>query len=125
MAVGLSIGLGYLTLGILIAVVLGIVIVVIGKSGFGVSKQKEKRLKIIIPEDMNYQGAFDDLFVKYTSFNELQKVKTTNMGTLFELNYDVIIKKDVSEKEFIDGIRCRNGNLNIQLGIKENNMQQL
>jgi len=125
MAVGLAIGLGYLTFGAVITVVLGIAIVAISKSGYGVSKQKEKRLKIVIPEDMNYQGAFDDLFAKYTSFNEMQKVKTTNMGTLFELHYDIVMKKEVSEKEFIDAIRCRNGNLNIQLGIKESNLQQL
>ena len=125
MAVGLAIGLGYLTFGVVIAVVLGIAIIAINKTGYGVSKQKEKRLKIVIPEDMNYQGTFDDLFVKYTSFSEIQKVKTTNMGTLFELHYDIVMKKEVSEKEFIDAIRCRNGNLNIQLGIKESNLQQL
>jgi hypothetical protein len=125
MAVGLAIGLGYLTLSPVIAVVIGIAIVIINKSGYGVSKLKEKRLKIIIPEDMNYQGAFDDLFAKYTSHCEMQKVKTTNMGTLFELTYDVIMKDNLSEKEFIDSIRCRNGNLNIQLGIKESNSQQL
>jgi hypothetical protein len=125
MAVGLAIGLGYLTFGAVIAGVLGLAIIAINKSGYGVSKQKESRLKIVIPEDMNYQGAFDDLFAKYTSFNEIQKVKTTNMGTLFELHYDIVMKKEVSEKEFIDAIRCRNGNLNIQLGIKESNLQQL
>ncbi|MHB8128681.1 MAG: DUF4956 domain-containing protein [Mobilitalea sp.] len=125
MAVGLAVGLGYLTLSVLIAVVICIVIIVINKSGYGMSKQKEKRLKIIIPEDMNYQGAFDDLFTKYTIYCEMQKVKTTNMGTLFELSYDVIMKDNLSEKEFIDSIRCRNGNLNIQLSIKDGNTQQL
>jgi hypothetical protein len=125
MAVGLSIGLGYLTLGAVVAVTLGAAIVVITKSGYGVTKQKEKRLKIVIPEDMNYQGAFDDLFAKYTSYYAMQKVKTTNMGTLFELHFDILMKDDLLEKEFIDSIRCRNGNLNIQLGVKENNSQQL
>lgn len=125
MAVGLSIGLGYLTLSAVIAAVIGIVIVAINKLGYGVSKQKEKRLKITVPEDMNYQGAFDDLFTKYTSYSEMQKVRTANMGTLFELHYDIIMKDGVSEKEFIDAIRCRNGNLNIQLGIKETTAQQL
>ena len=125
MAVGLSVGLGYLTLGAAITVILGVVIVVINQLGFGASKQKEKRLKITIPEDMNYQDVFNDLFDQYTSFYEMNKVKTTNMGTLFELNYDIVMKESASEKEFIDAIRCRNGNLNIQLGIKENNSQQL
>lgn len=125
MAVGLSIGLGYLTLGAVTAVIIGAVIVLVNKLGFGIRKQKELRLKIIIPEDMNYQGAFDDLFSKYTCYCELQRVKTTNMGTLFELHYDIIMKDKQTEKEFIDAIRCRNGNLNIQLGVKESNQQQL
>lgn len=125
MAVGLAIGLGYLTLGAVITVIVGAVIVLVYKSGFGLTKQKEKRLRITIPEDMNYQGAFDDLFAKYTNHFEMQKVRTTNMGTLFEISYDVIMKEGISEKEFIDSLRCRNGNLTIQLGIKDNNSQQL
>jgi hypothetical protein len=125
MAVGLSVGLGYLTLGAVITVIVGAVIVVVIKTGFGITKQKEKRLKITIPEDMNYQDAFDDLFAKYTNRCEMLKVRTTNMGTLFELSYDVIMKNDISEKEFIDSLRCRNGNLTIQLGVKDTNSQQL
>jgi len=58
---------------------------------------------------------FDDLFEKYTKTNELEKVKTTNMGSLFELTYRIVTKKDANEKEFLDEIRCRNGNLNITL----------
>lgn len=125
MAVGLAAGLGYLTLGAAVAIIISVVIIVFHLTGFGGTKQQEMRLRIIIPEDMNYQNAFDDLFEKYTSFHEMQKVKTTNLGTLFELHYDVIMKKDISEKEFIDALRCRNGNLSIQLGIKENIPQQL
>lgn len=125
MAVGLSTGLGYLTLGAVVALIIGAVIIIVYKLGINKTKPKEKRLKITIPEDMNFQDAFDDLFAKFTDHCEMHKIKTTNMGTLFELNYDVIMKNGISEKEFIDSIRCRNGNLNIQLGIKENNSQQL
>lgn len=125
MAVGLAIGLGYLTLGVVIALLLAIIFVVVNKLRIGVSKQKEKRLRITIPEDLNYEGTFDDLFTKFTSYNELMKVKTTNMGTLFELHYLVVMKVGLSEKEFIDALRCRNGNLNIQLEIRENKEQQL
>ena len=74
-----------------------------------------KQLRILIPEDMNYTGAFDDIFEAYTSGATLEKVKTTNMGTLFELTYQVQMKKDADEKKFIDEIRCRNGNLKIML----------
>lgn len=125
MAIGLSLGLGYLTLSAVIAVIFVAAVILISKSGFGVSKQKEKLLKIVIPEDMNYQDAFNDLFEKYTNSCNIQKVKTTNMGTLFELQYHVTMKMGSSEKEFIDAIRCRNGNLSIQLGIKESGGQQL
>jgi hypothetical protein len=125
MAVGLTTGLGYLTLGAVITVGLGAILVIASKLGYGMPKQRQKLLRITIPEDMNYQDAFDDLFAKYTNYYEMNKVKTTNMGTLFELQYDVIMKNGVMEKEFIDSIRCRNGNLNIQLGVKENNSQQL
>lgn len=125
MAAGLCVGLGYLTLGAVMTVILGAVIAAVYKIGLGMPNQKEKRLRITLPEDMNYQHAFDDLFTKYTSQCEMIKVKTTNMGTLFELYYDIILKEDALEKEFIDALRCRNGNLNIQLGIEERNMQQL
>jgi hypothetical protein len=125
MAVGLSVGLGYLTLGIVVAVVIGAVIVLVSKLGIGIPKQKEKRLRITIPEDMNYQGAFDDLFQKYTSYYEMQKVKTTNLGTLYELSYDIVMKDTGVEKEFLDAIRCRNGNLGIMLSLKEGKEQQL
>ncbi|MBP1753609.1 MAG: hypothetical protein H6Q59_7 [Firmicutes bacterium] len=125
MATGLALGLGYLSLGAVVTVVIGGVIVLVSKLGLGIPKQEEKRLRIIIPEDMNYQGVFDEIFAKYTSYAKLMKVKTTNMGTLFELSYDVIPKADANEKEFIDALRCRNGNLSILLIIKEGKEQQL
>lgn len=125
MAVGLGVGLGYLTLAAVIAVIIGTAIVVIKLSKYGVSTQKEQRLRITVPEDMNYQGAFDDLFTKYTDYCAVQRVKTTNMGTLFEITYDLVMKDKNVEKEFIDALRCRNGNLTIQLGIKDSNGQQL
>ena len=64
---------------------------------------------------MNYEKVFDDIFTKYTSKFSLEMVKTTNMGSLFDLSYNIILKKDVSEKEFIDELRIRNGNLKIIL----------
>lgn len=125
MAVGLAVGLGYLTMGATVAVLLGLAIIIIKKTGFGGSKNREKRLRITIPEDMNYQQVFEELFSKYTTSHELIRVKTTNMGTLFELNYDILMKDSSKEKEFIDAIRCRNGNLTVQLGVKEMTSQQL
>ena len=83
---------------------------------FGVMKGMDRNLKIIIPEDIDYEGVFDDIFEKYTSKFELIKCKTTNMGSLYEITYDIILKKGVSEKSFIDEIRCRNGNLTVTCG---------
>ncbi len=125
MAVGLAAGLGYLSIGAVVTVVVSAVIVLVSKLGIGTSKQEEKRLRIVIPEDMNYQGVFDEIFTKYLSYSKLQKVKTTNMGTLFELSYDVTFKSGLNEKEFIDALRCRNGNLSISLGFREGREQQL
>lgn len=125
MAVGLAVGLGYLTMGAVVAVLIGLAIIIVKKTGFGGNRNREKRLRITIPEDMNYQQVFDDLFAKYTTSYELVRIKTTNMGTLFELNYDVLMKDSDKEKEFIDAIRCRNGNLTVQLGVKEMASQQL
>ena len=72
-------------------------------------------LRITIPENLNFSNAFDDIFNEYTTGFELEKVKTTNLGTLYELTYAVEMKTGMDEKQFIDSIRCRNGNLNIIL----------
>ena len=115
MAAGLSCGLGYITLAFCVLLVLGVIVVLGFKVVALCFKDTTKQLRIMIPEDMNYSGAFDDLFKEYTKGARLEKVKTTNMGTLYELTYSVQMKKDADEKKFIDEIRCRNGNLKIML----------
>ena len=80
---------------------------------FGESDGSLRTLKVTIPENLDYDGIFDDLFVKYTDKAELEKVKTANMGTMFELQYAVSLKSSEVPKDFIDEIRTRNGNLNI------------
>jgi len=72
-------------------------------------------LKIVIPENLDYTNMFDDIFEKFVKEFKLEKVKTTNMGSLFELSYRVTFKNDINEKEFIDQLRVRNGNLKIIL----------
>ena len=76
----------------------------------------ERILKITIPENLDYEGLFDDLFARYTTAHTLVKVKTSNMGTLYELEYCVTLPEDRIPKEFLDALRCRNGNLNIVCG---------
>ena len=120
MAVGLATGMGQLALAACFTVIIGVVWIALTQFGYGQKRAKEKTLKITIPENLNYQGAFEDLFAEYTNAVSLERVKTTNMGTLFELTYKVMMKQDADEKQFIDSIRCRNGNLNIILGVEEN-----
>jgi len=119
MASGLACGLGYLTLGLAVVVVLSVVVVFVNLLGRFVVKSECRQLRILIPEDMDYQGVFDDLLATYTTKASLERIKTTNMGTLYELTYLVYLKKDVNEKKFMDEIRTRNGNLTIIMSKQE------
>ena len=120
MAAGLACGMAFSVLFVLgIIVVLGFKVVAV------FLKDTTKQLRILIPEDMNYYGAFDDLFKTYTKGAKLERVKTTNMGTLYELTYTVQMKKDADEKKFLDELRCRNGNLKIIFSVKEQNGEKL
>ena len=82
-------------------------------TSFGEKQRTERELKITVPEDLNYTEIFNDLFKKYTAFYQLKKVKTAGLGSLYQLTYSVRLKDPALEKEFIDGMRCRNGNLEI------------
>ncbi len=115
MAIGLATGLGYIKFAIVITGLIGVVYLVLMLSGYAVMKVTEKTLKITIPENLNFQGAFDDLFEEFTTKRSLERVRTTNLGSLYELTYIIMMKKDADEKKFIDELRCRNGNLNIIL----------
>ncbi len=115
MSIGLSLGMGQLVFACILTAFFLIGIVLYTKVSLFERNSKEKILKIIIPENLNYEKVFDDIFTKYTSKFSLEMVKTTNMGSLFDLSYNIILKKDVSEKEFIDELRIRNGNLKIIL----------
>ena len=115
MGIGLAVGMGQILFAAVITVVVSILFIILSKTKFGEGNIGEKKLKITIPEDLDYSNVFDDLFEKYTKTNDLAKVKTTNMGSLFELTYNIILKDNAEEKAFIDELRCRNGNLNITL----------
>ena len=96
------------------------VLIVLSFTGFGSRGENRKQLRITIPENLNYMAVFDDIFAKYLSENELRKVKTTNMGTMFELTYECRMKDESEQKQFIDELRVRNGNLNITMGTMPN-----
>jgi hypothetical protein len=113
MAVGLAVGLGFLTLAALLALVVCAVMFVLERLHFGINVPKEKHLRITIPEDLEYSGIFDEPFKTYTNYARLERVKTINLGTMYELTYVVDLKDPAKEKEFIDALRCRNGNLTV------------
>ena len=125
MAVGLSTGMGYITIAVIVTVIIGLYYLVLGRLKFGVKRAVTKQLRVTIPENLDYEGIFDDLFSEYTKRYELERVRTTILGTLYELTYIVDMKPGVSEKQVIDSIRCRNGNLNIILGKLPDRLEQL
>ena len=116
MAAGLATGMGNITYGIVFTLCVGLMSYVLYKFKFAEKKHVYKQLKITIPENLEYSGLFDDLFGEYTCSSKLNRVKTTNMGSLFQLQYDICLKDETREKEFIDKIRMRNGNLDIMCG---------
>ena len=116
MAVGLATGMGYVSLAVVSFAVLAAVLLLLQALRFGEQNSAERTLKITIPESLDYDGLFDDLFQTYTKSATLEKVKTSNMGTLFELQYRIILNGAEIPKAFLDELRVRNGNLNIVCG---------
>lgn len=119
LAVGLALGLGYLGYAALFTIVLCLVSYILSVSKFGTPKNDHMILKITVPENLNYQGLFDDIFDEYAGSYRLKKVKTADFGALFEIVYFIELKSDIDQKEFLDKIRSRNGNLNVVLLFKE------
>ncbi|WP_139651021.1 DUF4956 domain-containing protein [Raoultibacter phocaeensis] len=116
MAIGLATGMGFLWLAAAFTVIVGFANVIYVVSPFGKKKEPGKALKITIPEDLDYTGLFDDVFDRYTDSHELIEVQTTNMGSLFLLEYEIQLKRPGYEKSMIDELRYRNGNLKISCG---------
>lgn len=113
MTIGLATGMGQLVYAGIITILVSIIILVLSKSKFG--EKSMKILKVSIPENLDYTTVFDDIFDKYEIEAKLDNVKTINLGSLFELTYLIDMKKKVNEKELIDDLRSRNGNLKIIL----------
>ena len=116
MAVGLACGMTQLLLAVIFFAIMSVTVIVLTLIGFGDKSAKMRQLRVTIPEDLDYYELFDDLMEKYTTEWELSRVKTTNMGTLYELWFDVMLKDEKQAKEFMDAIRCRNGNLRFMMG---------
>lgn len=118
-AAGLACGVGLYGYGALFVVILCVIVLLMEKFRLFEKKEQRKKLKITIPEDLNYPGVFDEILEKYTQKYLLTKIKTTDLGSLFELEYSLVMKSGENEREFLNELRCRNGNLNIILALEK------
>lgn len=127
MGAGLIAGMGYIGFALIFTILMCAVFVLYNRLDFGTKKNNAtfKTLTITIPEDLNYTEIFNDIFSEFTVSNELVKVKSTNMGSMFKLTYNVELRDSTREKEMIDKIRCRNGNLEIVVSRQETNVAEL
>lgn len=116
MAIGLSLGMGYITFAITFTLLTVLTIIILEKINF-LEKTQKQNLKILIPEDLDYTEVFEDILKKYTKKHDIIKVKTTNLGSMYEITYEIELLEN-KEKELIDNLRIRNGNLNITLNHK-------
>ena len=115
MMVGLACGMGHILFAVVITIIAVIAILFFSYTNFLEPNQNQRVLKIVIPEDLDYEEIFDEIFEKYTSRAKLVRMKTMNMGSLYKLTYDVTIKNNIKEKEFLDEIRVKNCNLKVLL----------
>ncbi|MCI6995358.1 MAG: DUF4956 domain-containing protein [Eubacterium sp.] len=127
MGAGLISGMGYLGFAVLFTIIMCGMFLLYDRLEFGAGEKKNlyKTLNVTIPEDLDYTGVFDDIFTEYTIEHNLSRVKTTNMGSMFRLTYDITLKDAAGEKEMIDKIRCRNGNLEITVSGQETTVSEL
>lgn len=115
LAVGLTCGMGYIGYAIMFTIILCALMIGLDMAKFATPKNRPMQLRITIPENLNYEDAFDEILNEYTDSWTLNRIKTRDFGALFELDYSISIKNCINQKKFIDDLRCRNGNLNISL----------
>lgn len=127
MGAGLITGMGYLGFAVLFTIVMCAIFILYNRLDFGSKKNSAtyKTFTITIPEDLDYSDVFDDIFKEYTTSHDLTRVKTTNMGSMFRLTYNVTLRDVAKEKEMIDKLRCRNGNLEITVSKQETTVTEL
>ena len=125
MAVGLATGMGYVGVAIPFTFVISFINLLLNVLKVGAGNENHRTLKIMVPENLDYEGKFEDIFDKYLSSYTYEEVKTSNMGSLYKLTLSVVTKSGVSTKAFLDELRTRNGNLDISLGREIDNMETL
>lgn len=125
MGTGLAMGMGYIFFAVIFVLVITAFSCLLNISKFGEPDPNKRFLYITIPEALDYTDVFEDLFQKYTKDTNLISVKTTNMGSLFKLNYEIVLNDSKTEKKFIDDLRCRNANLEISMSKQNSYMTEL
>jgi len=115
MTIGLACGTGYIAFAAIFTIIVAVLELILKAIDFGEMRNQYKKLTVMVPEDLDYTSMFDDVFDEYANEFRLIKSKTTNMGSLFELVYEVQLKSNINEKEMIDKIRIKNGNLKVAL----------
>lgn len=126
MGVGLATGMGFVAYIFVFSLIVAAFLLLLYSTPFGDrQKNAERELKVTIPEDLDYPGLFDDLLKKYALSSHLESVRTTTMGSLYELRYRLLLKDKTQEKELIDAVRTRNGNLPVVLGKAATNRDEL
>lgn len=120
-AIGLACGISYYVCAVIFTLFLCIVMFVLTKLNFGGGKTLKRRLKILVPENLDFEGAFEKLIEKYSVSHKLVKVSTLDLGSIYELDYKLVMKEETTTKEFIDELRCRNGNLSVSLLMDSSN----
>lgn len=113
MAIGLATGMGFIGFAIFFTLITLLILLILRRVHLHDPFELQKDLRITIPENLDYSEVFTDIFHEYVKKVQLLKVKTTNLGSMFELHYEIELKKDTKEKELIDAIRTRNGNLTV------------
>ena len=127
MGIGLIAGMGYLGYAAVFAVLMALVIAIFNRFTQGAPKSMRlyKTLSVTIPEDLDYTDVFQPVLAQYTRSADLVRVKTTNMGSMFRLTYNITLKPDANEKALIDQLRCRNGNLEICISCQDSSVTEL
>jgi uncharacterized membrane protein YhiD involved in acid resistance len=113
MAVGLATGMGYIGVAVIFSLIITLANLALSSLSVRSYGDEEKVLKITVPESLDFEGIFDDIFCRYTTRVDLEEVKTTGMGSLYKLTYKIAMRQNASTKALMDEMRVRNGNLEI------------
>ena len=125
MTIGIAVGMGYLIFASVFTIIMSVVMLLLETVNFGQMKHSMRQVTVVIPESLDYETVFDDIFQKATNYVELANVKMSDMGSLFKIKYIVQLNGTMTEKELVDALRTRNGNLEIAISryvTKENEL---